>query len=516
MPPAAFLPARAPDAWQGRRSKAVSPVFHSSMFSRTIGVAVAAFLAFASSSQAATVIAQPAIAPPGATVHLDGSGFARGAPVVVVAHRRAFARARVGADGRFLADVVLPRGLRRRPQPFQTRSRRVRVTNVIRVVGSQVNWAPREFSRSDGLRVLVSRSVAFPAAPVGVTIEGVRAAARVQGSLPTGPVVRSRADPRGRAHLRLTVPPIRLERSALDLRLGSSHVSIPFYVLPPGSTAPPLPQPIRRNPIVGAAGDISCRPDQLPSPTECQQGATSDVLVRAQPDVVAMLGDGQYDRAAADEFPAYDASWGRLYDRSRPTTGNHEYLTARGAPYFAYFGNRAGEASRGYYSYDVGTWHVVVLNGNCSVVPCFRSSEQEQWLRADLAAHPNRCTLAYWHQPRFSSAQTARENLNVQPLWEDLQAAGAELVLTGHVHNYERFAPQSPTGEPDPNGIREFVVGTGGRDLNPLRQVRRNSQARTTDTFGVLFLTLRDGSYDWRFVPAAGSDFTDGGLGRCH
>jgi acid phosphatase type 7 len=470
----------------------------------------------ASGAPAATVIAGPALAPPGATIHLEGSGFARNAPVVVVGHRRAFVRTRTGPDGRFLADLVLPRGLRRRPQPFETRSRRARVTNVIRVVGSQVNWAPSEFARSDGLRVLASRTAAFPTAPVRVIADGVKPRARVRASLPGGPPAAGRATPGGRARLALTVPTTRLERSFLDLHLGSSHVSLPFYVLPPGTVGPPLPQPIRPDPIVGAAGDISCRPDEAPSPTECQQQATSDALVRAQPDLVAELGDAQYNRGAPEEFPAYDASWGRLWDRTRPAIGNHEYLTPRASEYFAYFGNKAGEPSRGYYSYDLGTWHVVVLNANCSVVSCFRSSRQEQWLRADLAAHPNRCTLAYWHQPRFSSAQTVRENLSVQPLWEDLQAAGAEVVLTGHVHNYERFAPQSPTGQPDPNGIREFVVGTGGRDLNPLRRVRRNSEARNTNTFGVLFLTLRKSGYDWRFVPVAGSDFTDGSVGRCH
>jgi hypothetical protein len=470
----------------------------------------------ATAARAATVIAEPALAPPGATVHLDGSGFARNAPVVVVAHRRAFVRARTGPDGRFQADVVLPRGLRRRPQPFETRSRQARVINLIRVVRSQVNWAPREFARSDGLRVLASRSVAFPTAPVRVIADGVRPRAAVRAALPGGPSVRGRATRGGHARLALAVPATRLERSVLDLRLGSSHVSLPFYVLPPGTIAPPLPRPIRPDPIVGAAGDISCRPDQPPTPTECQQQATSDALVSAQPDVVAELGDAQYDHAAVTEFPAYDASWGRLWDRTRPALGNHEYQTPNATAYFSYFGNRAGEPGRGYYSYDVGTWHVVVLNGNCSVVSCFRSSRQEQWLRADLAAHPNRCTLAYWHQPRFSSAQTVRENLSVQALWEDLQAAGAEVVLTAHVHNYERFAPQSPTGEPDPNGIREFVVGTGGRDHNGLRRVRRNSQARSTDTFGVLFLTLRRDSYDWRFVPVAGGAFTDAGVGRCH
>jgi hypothetical protein len=379
-----------------------------------------------------------------------------------------------------------------------------------------VDWAPRELARSDGLRVLLSRSVAFPTAPLRVVAYGVRRGAAVRSSLPGGPPARTRADGRGRAVLALRVPAAPLEGSALDLRLGAIRLLVPFYVLPPSTTAPPLPQPLRAAPILGAAGDIACRPDQAPNPLGCQQQATADVLAAGQPDAVAMLGDFQYDRGAPAEIPAYDASWGRLRDRTRPTIGNHEYLTGSGAPYFDYFGVAAGDRARPWYSYDLGTWHVVALDANCGLVPCLRGGEQETWLRNDLAAHPNRCTLAYWHQPRFSSAQVTAENVSVQPLWEDLQAAGAEIVLTGHVHNYERFAPQSPTGQADPRGIREFVVGTGGRDLNPLRRLRANSEAHTTDTFGVLFVTLRDGAYDWRFVAAAGSDFADAGIGRCH
>ncbi len=478
-------------------------------------VVIAAFAA-AAPAQGASVSVHPAIAPPGATVYAEGSAFPPGAPVAIVAHHRTFARARAGPDGGFEASFVLPRRLRRAPQTFRTRSGPLAVDNVVRVVSAQVNWAPRELARSDGLRVLLSRSVAFPTAPVRVVAYGVQPHAVVRGALGGGAAARTRADGRGRASLALTVPDTKLDASALDLTLGKSHLLIPFFVLAPTTVAAPLPQPLRRDPIVGAAGDISCRPDQAPNPLGCQQQATSDVLVAGQPDAVAMLGDGQYDSGAPSELPAYDASWGRLRERTRPTLGNHEYLTDDGAPYFDYFGAAAGDRTRGYYSYDLGTWHVVVLDANCGRQPCLRGGPQEAWLRADLAAHPNPCTLAYWHQPRFSSAQLSAENLSVQALWEDLQAAGADVVLSGHVHNYERFAPQSPTGQADPHGIREFVVGTGGRDLNPLRRLRANSEAHSTDTFGVLFLTLRNGSYDWRFVAAAGSDFTDGGIGRCH
>jgi hypothetical protein len=160
---------------------------------------------------------------------------------------------------------------------------------------------------------------------------------------------------------------------------------------------------------------------------------------------------------------------------------------------------------------------VVVLNSNCGIQPCVRDGAQERWLRADLAAHPDRCTLAYWHHPRHSSAQITRENTSVQPLWQALADGGADVVLTGHVHNYERLAPLDGAGQVDPaRGIRSFVVGTGGRSHQMTVNRKPYSEAASTDTYGVLFLSLSADGYGWRFQPEVGQTFTDTGSGACH
>jgi len=263
------------------------------------------------------------------------------------------------------------------------------------------------------------------------------------------------------------------------------------------------------DPILVGAGDIA----------SCQSSgdeATAELLASTR-GTVAALGDTVYPEGTAAQFrDCYGPSWGRFKARTRPAVGNHEYNTAGAQPYFEYFGAAAGPSGRGYYSYDMGTWHVVVLNSNCSEVSCAAGSTQERWLRADLAANANKCTLAYFHHPRFSSGLYG-DTASVAPFWEALYRAGTEVVLNGHTHNYERFAPQRPNGTRDgERGIREFVVGTGGVNLKPFEAVKPNSQARNADTFGVLRLTLHPGSYDWKFKPAAGGTFTDSGTKACH
>jgi hypothetical protein len=279
-------------------------------------------------------------------------------------------------------------------------------------------------------------------------------------------------------------------------------------------------------PIVAAAGDIACNPAD-PSynggngtATTCRMKATSDLLVGGGFTAVLLLGDNQYDDGALANYQAsYDPTWGRVKGITYPAPGNHDYGTAGAAGYFTYFGAAAGDPARGYYSYDLGAWHLVVLNSNCTSLPggCGPGSAQEQWLAADLAAHSGRCTLAYWHHPRFSSGQHG-DDATFQTFWEDLYAAGADVVLVGHDHIYERFAPQDPAGNADPaRGLREFVVGTGGRSQTPFATLRPNSVARSTGVFGVLSLTLYPNGYDWRFLPAAGGgSFADAGTGLCH
>ena len=233
---------------------------------------------------------------------------------------------------------------------------------------------------------------------------------------------------------------------------------------------------------------------------------------------VAPLGDTAYSNGTPDEFArCYEPTWGRHKARTRPAVGNHEYGTPGAAGYFGYFGAAAGEAGKGWYSYDLGAWHVIALNTDCSLVGCQAGSEQEQWLRADLAANGARCTVAYMHHPRFSSATVHGGSAAVDPLWRALEADGAELALAGHDHAYERFAPQTATGALDvERGVRQFVVGTGGRPLYAFGPPEPNSEVRDNTTWGVLHLRLRDGRYDWRFVGRPGSSFTDSGTSACH
>ncbi len=232
---------------------------------------------------------------------------------------------------------------------------------------------------------------------------------------------------------------------------------------------------------------------------------------------VIVPGDVAYPNGSASDFArCYAPTWGRFRSRTRPAPGNHEYYTKGAAPYFAYFGSRAGTRGRGWYSYEAGTWHVVVLNSNCDFVGgCGRGSAQERWLKADLAAHPALCTVAYFHHPLFSSGPHGSDS-QVKPLWQDLYAAGAEIVINGHDHDYDRFAPQTPSGVLDrAHGIREFVVGTGGGPLYPFVRRPANSETRGL-SYGVLRLTLKPGAYGWTFIPVAGGTYRDAGTGTCH
>ena len=235
---------------------------------------------------------------------------------------------------------------------------------------------------------------------------------------------------------------------------------------------------------------------------------------------IAALGDNVYDSGTPQEFTTcYTPSWGRHKSRTRPAVGNHEYGTAGAAGYFGYFGGAAGDPSKGYYSYDLGSWHIVVINSNCTQVAggCGSGSPQEQWLRADLAAHPATCTLAYWHHPRFSSSSGHGSTPEMTPIWQALYEHGADVVLSGHDHTYERFSPQDSAGNLDRDrGIRQFVVGTGGRSHYGFGTVLPQSEVRNGDTFGVLRLTLHPSGYDWQFIPEPGKTFTDTGSGTCH
>jgi hypothetical protein len=269
--------------------------------------------------------------------------------------------------------------------------------------------------------------------------------------------------------------------------------------------SPDTPADVARDgKVLLAAGDIA----QCASKGDEQTARLARKLPKA---TVAALGDLAYPRGTATDFArCYGPSWGRLGNRVHPAAGNHEYGTGRADTYFRYFGQRAGAPGRGWYSYDVGAWHVVVLNSNCGFVPgggCAAGSEQERWLRADLAAHRGqRCTLAYWHHPRRSSGLHG-DDPTVEPLRHALTDAHADVLLQGHDHDYERFAPRK--------GLREWVVGTGGAPNYPIGGGEPGSEVRWAGGHGLLALTLRRSGYEWRFLTAGGSTFTDSGSGRC-
>ena len=232
---------------------------------------------------------------------------------------------------------------------------------------------------------------------------------------------------------------------------------------------------------------------------------------------IALLGDIAYPDGSATDFAnCFDPPWGRHRSRFRPAPGNHEYQTPGAAGYYAYFGAAAGDPSKGYYSYDVGAWHVVALNSNCSDVSCAAGDAQEQWLRQDLAANPRACTLAYWHHPRFSSGHNGNAT-TMAPIWQALDDFGADLVLAGHDHGYQRLGPMNSSGAMAASGIVELVVGTGGADLNNTFSGTKpaNVVVRNGTTLGVVKLTLRDTGFDWQFMPVAGQTFTDVGSASC-
>jgi hypothetical protein len=284
--------------------------------------------------------------------------------------------------------------------------------------------------------------------------------------------------------------------------------------------------------VIGAAGDIACDPEDPNfnngegTPGHCRQKATSQLLVDAKPTAVLALGDTQYEQGILDTYSrSYDPTWGRLKAITHPAVGNHEYSGAdgKGSGYYDYFNGigvdngPAGPRGRDYYSYDIGGWHLIALDSVCSQVGgCGPGSPQEQWLLADLANHPAACTLAYWHHPRFTSTGVGWTSMDA--IWRDLYGAGADVALAGHIHQYERFAPQDPQGRPDPAfGIREFVVGTGGKNLQALAPTpAATSETGNPSSFGVLFLTLHPGGYDWRFEPTEDGGYRDSGTGACH
>ncbi len=280
--------------------------------------------------------------------------------------------------------------------------------------------------------------------------------------------------------------------------------SLAFVSCSEASTSEPVDDSPEQVAYVTAVADVaSCA---------SQGDESTSAIVDTLPGTILIAGDIAYDSGTAKEFAdCYQPSWGRHRQRTRPAPGNHEYETAAAAPYYEYFGNNAGPAGRGYYSFNAGTWHVISLNSNIAMSA---GSPQEVWRRQDLAASPAKCTLAYWHHPLFSSGFHGN-NQSVAPLWRALEEAGAEIVLAGHDHHYERFEPQTVDGLANARGIRQFVVGNGGASLFPALFFRPNSATRFDTGYGVLRLTLGEERYEWKFVPAVPGTFSDAGSGTC-
>jgi acid phosphatase type 7 len=303
-----------------------------------------------------------------------------------------------------------------------------------------------------------------------------------------------------------------------------------------GDATAPDWQAIGQDPLIAAAGDVACAPSDpfygggLGTARRCHQLATSNLLLERDYSAVLMLGDAQYDNGEYANFRAsYAPTWGRVKSITYPVPGNHEYKIPGAAGYFDYFNGpgvlrgRAGERGAGYYSFDLGSWHIVAINSQCSDVlnaasapSCAAGSPMEQWLRRDLARNRAPCTLAFWHHPLLSSGAEG-DSPEMAPIWQALYERNVDVILSGHTHAYERFTPQNPLGVADGNrGIREFVVGTGGKTHQGLRVVKPTSEVRNFDSYGILEMGLHRRRYDWRFVPDGPGGFHDKGETACH
>jgi hypothetical protein len=264
-----------------------------------------------------------------------------------------------------------------------------------------------------------------------------------------------------------------------------------------------------------ATGDIACPSSGQQAEFSCRQAATASLALALQPKAVLAVGDLQYPTGKLSDYKdSYAKSWGQLKAITHPVPGNHEYQTAGAAGYFDYFGSQAGERGKGYYSFDVASWHVVALNSEADVSP---TSAQRQWLKADLAATRKPCIMAYWHRPLFSTGYHPGE-VAYKGFWQDLYKAGADVVINGHSHDYERFVPLNPDGKPDTKkGIVEFVAGMGGYGQEALKDSSSILVTRQNYALGVLQLDLRANSLRYKFVTIPGSqEFRDEGVVSCH
>jgi hypothetical protein len=393
-----------------------------------------------------------------------------------------------------------------------------------RISASSAYWLKLTLGTDGSVWLHASRHVANTEQGIGsaVRVSGlthkagtfIRLRSQVTGASPTTIRLRAWADgeaePTGWIYTATDSTTALQVAGAVDVRayLGSKASNAPlnvrfddYLVTSPTTTQPPADQAV----LVGA-GDIAACDRTVDSATA--------TLLDAIPGTVFAAGDTVTEGTASQFTNCYKPTWGRHKARTKPALGNREYRVSGAVPYFDYFGAAAGERGKGWYAFNIGAWRVYMLNSNCSIVGCGAGSAQEKWLRQDLAANPKQCAAAIMHHPRFTSSYGA--DGSVRALWQALYDYRADIVISGHAHNYERFALQNPAGSADPGrGIRQFVVGTGGHDLYGYTRSAPNSQIRNANTHGVIKLTLRASAYDWEFIPVPGKTFRDSGTANC-
>jgi Calcineurin-like phosphoesterase len=457
----------------------------------------------------------PYMAGPGQGVLVRGSGFARRRPVLVSFAGQPVAQALTNSIGNFATGAVVPGGVA--PGFYavvsQAAGREVRAT--VRIVAGRRRTIAVA-TASTGARLSGSSTVGRPGTGLRVVARGLSPGASAVLVFGGKEMAKGKVGPGGVFARSFGVPNQSPGRHQFWVKVGRLKLTSYFDILPPGRAG--LAGGVR----MVAAGDIACQPGGRVSPIRCQHAATGQLAASLHPRVVAALGDNQYQQGAIAAYAgSFDATWGILKSRMRPAAGNHEYLTPQAAGYYTYFGS-AARPPNGWYSYNLGTWHVVVLNTNCKFVDCNQGGAQDAWLRADLAANPRRCTLAYFHHPRFSSAGHYESEGQVYDraatlsFWNTLYAHGVDVVVNGHSHIAERFAPQDTWGHPAPGrGIAQFTVGSGGINHDRLIGVTKNSRFRSK-AFAVLELALGAGRYRWRFLRAPDGRILDAGSSGCH
>jgi hypothetical protein len=450
---------------------------------------------------AATVRLTPAAGEAGARPNLLAADLPPGSPVELRVGRRAVRVLRTDAEGVLRTRVRIPGRARERVRVALQDARRQRVV-LHYAVGSRWSGVGTSAAGDGDGRVLrlaadLTRGRLAAVARVRGLAPGARVAARYGG----GRVGQAAAGEDGVLRLRLALP-----QGAVGglLQLRGAGVGL----------AARLPTPPA---VVVAAGDIACEPPYETTAERCRHAETAALTERLDPDAVAIPGDIQYRSGTMSEFRgSFHGTWGQITAPLRPVPGNHEYRTPGAADYFDYFAWQSGWRPPSWYAYDLGPWRLIALNSNCEPdrVECQAGSAQERWLRETLAFEPHRCTLAYWHHPRYSSGFHGSDP-RTTPFWRALTEAGTELVIAGHDHHYERFAPQDENGRYDATGPREFVVGTGGSHLSVIHSPRAaHSELGDNRNFGVLLLKLYEDAYSWRFVDLEGR-VLDFGRGSC-